>query len=298
MLIDKYTQKKLDMVYAEYDSTNAEGEGITVTRIFVENLEKGIKYIKDNNIKNISIDTSLDDFKKQTLDLSFLSEFKDIDSLTFAINLSKKTDISPIYNFTNLKMLRGVCDFEIDFSFLPHLRELYMTNLFENTKNYEKLTELTHLYIGPKTKDLKQLDKLKALEYIRILGSNLENLDGLKDLPNLRKIEIRNASKLQNIDELVLNDNVEDVLLENIKRLTDYSIFEKNTGIKYLCFWTTVDSLDFVPKMKSLESITFRNVKDGNLNPLLKSNTLKWVYFSKNKRHFTHTLDEITIKLN
>nr|WED70032.1 hypothetical protein PJ912_12170 [Pectobacterium colocasium] len=53
-----------------------------------------------------------------------------------------------------------------------------------------------------------------------------------------------------------------------------------------------VDSLDFIPSMKSIENIKFWNLKDGDMNYLFDAPTLKKVDFHPMK-NYTHKKDEI-----
>jgi internalin A len=294
MQIDEYDRSKL--VYEEYEIKNYLGEEEQRVGIFIENLDAGLQYLKDNNIKDFTLDTlerGAKGDKKQIIDFSFLKELKYITNLRIGVPLSKKTDITPIYELENLEELWTIDGFQLDMSYFPSLKLLLTGDLLKNTINYESLTELTNLLFSPKQKDLKHIQNLKSLEYIRMLQPKIETLEGLENLPNLREVVIRNASKLQNIEHIALNSSIKDILFENIKNLTDFSVLAKSSSIEELCFWTTIDSLDFVPKMKSLETITFKNVKDGNLKPLLDSKTLEGVYFYPEKKHFSHKLDEI-----
>ena len=59
----------------------------------------------------------------------------------------------------------------------------------------------------------------------------------------------------------------------------------------------TVESIDFIEKMKSLESLSFHNCKRGDLKPLFKCKSLKRVHIL-NKRHYTHKQSEINEYLN
>jgi len=289
MQIDEYDRSKL--IYGEYEIKNYLGEEMLAVRIFIENLEAGIKYLKDNNIKNFTVST-LHFEKKQTIDLGFLKDFKNTKYLCIAVPLSKKTDITPIYQLENLEGLWTIEGFQLDMNYFPRLKSLLAGDLLKDTISHESLTELIRLYLSPK-KDLKLLEKLQSLEYIGIFGNKVESLNGLRTLPKLKEVMIQNTSNLVNIDDIALNSDIKDIFFENTKRLTDFSILAKNRSIEELRLATTIDSLEFVPKMKSLKSITFSNVKDGNLEPLLESKTLEDVYFYPEKKHYTHKLDEI-----
>jgi internalin A len=261
--------------------------------IFIEKAEEGLEYHIKYEFKNISLRTHASGNKKQNIDLRFLTNMTHCISLDCGIPLSKKVDISPIYSLTNLEYLTTIKGFKIDVSYFPKLKHLYAAGLSEDTLNYETLTKLTVLSTSPNTKDLKLLENLKSLEYIGIYGNNIESLNGLRLLPKLQQVIIGHASKIQNIEDIALNSNIKDVFIENTKRLTDFSVLAKSESITDLRLATEIDSLEFVPKMKSLKSITFGNVKDGDLKPLLESKTLEDVYFYPEKRHFTHKLDEI-----
>ena len=55
------------------------------------------------------------------------------------------------------------------------------------------------------------------------------------------------------------------------------------------------DDLKFIQSMKSLLSFRFWNCKNGDLSPLLGNPILKDVYFTPNKKHYSHTLEQIKI---
>lgn len=279
--------------YQEYEAKNHLNEDEHRLMIFVEKLDIGLEYLKKSKFNNITIRTHKLGGSKQTIDLSFLKDFQHCVSLDIGVPLSKKTDISPIYHLENLIELSAINNFKVDVSFFPNLKMLYVDDLINSIENHESLSKLVRLYCSPKSKDLKQLEKLRNLEHIRMLSPRIENMSGIEKLPLLKELVVRNASKLCNIKHLAISKSIEEVLIENTRSLSDFSDFSKNGSIKELILATNIDSVNFVPKMKALEYISGNIIRDGNLQPLLDSQSLKNVDFYPQKKHYNLQLSEI-----
>ncbi|CNC70731.1 Uncharacterised protein [Yersinia similis] len=97
------------------------------------------------------------------------------------------------------------------------------------------------------------------------------------------------------VDALKINElnNLVFLYIEKCKNLSDFSFLNGNDSIEEI-FISELDSVSFVPEMNKIKSIKFWNLKDGDLNPILKSKTLKSVYFYPDKRNYNYKLDEIT----
>ncbi|EAT7817951.1 toxin, partial [Salmonella enterica] len=84
--------------------------------------------------------------------------------------------------------------------------------------------------------------------------------------------------------------------VEKCKKLTEFSFLRDNESICDL-FLSDVDSLSFIPEMKSIKNLKFWNLKDGDLSYLLNSSTLKTVDFHPDKKSYSHRKDEINKKI-
>ncbi|CAN5845677.1 hypothetical protein BH20ACI4_BH20ACI4_07250 [soil metagenome] len=271
------------------------GEGVQGIWIPIRRLDEGIEYVKKNKIADVYIwaDGSTE---KHTIDFDFLEEMKFLKSFHFAASLSKNSDITGIYSLENVKDFgwNATEKFPIDFANLSQLESLRIYH-FPQMTNFESLQKLKKFSIQSiKAKDLTFIEKLNRLEKLSLLRGDLISTEGLKKLENLKEVELRYLSKLVNIEDLALNPNVRKLSIEACKKLTDYSVLSKNEGIEFLSvFYSKIDSLKFVKEMKSIDYVSFSDLTDGDLMPLLQSKTLSEVRFYPQKKHYSHSEEEI-----
>ncbi len=133
---------------------------------------------------------------------------------------------------------------------------------------------------------------MKSVKKIRLLGS-YTSLDGIEGMRRLESLSLIFSPKV--VDALKINElsNLVFLYIEKCKNLSDFSFLNGNDSIEEI-FISELDSVSFVPEMNKIKSIKFWNLKDGDLNPILKSKTLKSVYFYPDKRNYNYKLDEIT----
>ena len=139
--------------------------------------------------------------------------------------------------------------------------------------------------------NLVQFSALRNLEVLHIYGSKIQNLDGVEKF-SIRELSLARNNKLDDIHKINEVSSLENLEIECCKKLLDFSFLKDNSYIEDL-FIDKLDSIDFVESMPNLKKINFWNCKDGNMTPLLKSQSLEDVNFYPNKRHYTHTLKEI-----
>lgn len=132
---------------------------------------------------------------------------------------------------------------------------------------------------------------MRNLEILHIYSSKIQNLDGVEKL-SIRELSLARNNKLEDIHKINEVSSLENLEIECCKKLLDFSFLKDNSYIEDL-FIDKLDSIDFVESMPNLKKINFWNCKDGNMTPLLKSQSLEDVNFYPNKRHYTHTLKEI-----
>ena len=123
------------------------------------------------------------------------------------------------------------------------------------------------------------LDKYPNLECIDMYYlRNLMSLDGIERMSNkIEYFSIQSASKLTNLDSIVK--------LKSLKGLGFINIGD-------------IDNLDFLYDMYEIESLAFGDTKilSGDLTPIVNHFNIKLAGF-QNKRHYSHTNDEIDLLL-
>ncbi len=265
-------------------------------KIHANQFEDGIEFAKKNNCNEIqltgplgqSIDAidfkPLDLVKEQLTDISFYG-FKDV----------KKIDsFDAIYSLKKLKRIsiQEKQSFKIDLSRFPSLTELGS----EYWKGLEHLTECNNLikltltkYTG---KDLKEFTQLKKLAVLHLYSSKTETLSGVDKIIELKELNLTRDTALASLEGINHANKLQKLHIEKCKLLTDYAILKKNKTISDL-FIDNLDSIDFVASMTALEKITFWDCKDGDMAPLLKVPRLKEVAFYPNRKHYTHTKEQI-----
>ncbi|KNC92030.1 hypothetical protein [Trabulsiella odontotermitis] len=256
-------------------------------------LSKGILYAVKKNLHNIKIVSPIEKTNNK-LDLSPLAGNDSIYSLYIAddINL-KKIDMSPLYGMANIKKitmqyLKG----SIDFSKFRALETLYITKADAeiDALNINTLTNL--LLVSIKNSNCEFISSIRNLNTLRISSTSIENLSGIEFLSNLKSLRITYSPNIVDISTINKIKTLSYLYVEKCRKLTDFSFLKDNESICNL-FLSDVDSLSFIPGMKSIENIKFWNLKDGDLSYLLNSSTLKNVDFHPHKKNYNYSKDEI-----
>jgi internalin A len=85
---------------------------------------------------------------------------------------------------------------------------------------------------------------------------------------------------------------LKDLYVEKCKRLRDFSCLNENDSIEEI-FISELDSIKFVSSMKEIKSLKFWDLQDGDISPVFAARSLKDVFFTPNKKHYTHTVQEV-----
>ena len=268
---------------------NLDGNYLT---IHVEDFQEGIKYAAQIKIRQIHLIGS------PAKDV--IVDFKELDNLSETLQvISFIQDIGNVVNFEsiyNLKEMRKVYfqdkqkfTFDISrFTKLQHLGSDYWDGLINLDKAYSLNSLVICKYPFP---DLLLLSALRNLEILHIYSSQIQSLYGVERL-SIRKLCLARNNKLEDIHQINEVSSLESLQIEGCRRLENFSVLKGNSHIEDL-FIDKLDSIDFVESMPHLKKINFWNCKDGNMSPLLKSQSLEVVNFYPNKKHYTHTLKEI-----
>lgn len=257
-------------------------------------LEEGLSYAYNNGYKNIRIFSLNINNSAITLDLSAFYNKSFISSLIISddFKVNKITNTEALYSLDNLESLSCSQKIKLDFSFLDKLKKLYIL-YNKNLINLNKLVFVEDLFLRSfNEENCSIINKMKNVKKIRLLGS-YTSLDGIEGMRRLESLSLIFSPKV--VDALKINElnNLVFLYIEKCKNLSDFSFLNGNDSIEEI-FISELDSVSFVPEMNKIKSIKFWNLKDGDLNPILKSKTLKSVYFYPDKRNYNYKLDEIT----
>ena len=208
-------------------------------------------------------------------------------------------DIGNVLNFDsiyNLKEMRNICfqdkqKFTIDISRFTKLQHLG-SDYWKGLVNLDKAYSLTSMVICKYPfSNLSLFSELRNLQILHIYSSQIRSLDGIEKLP-IKELCLAINNKLEDIHKINEISTLERLDIERCKMLTDFTFLRGNPYIQDLLI-DKPDSIDFIVYMPNLKKINFWNCKDGNMNPLLQSQSLEIINFYPNKKHYTHTIEEI-----
>lgn len=271
---DAIQEWEIDPQFIEEGLACAEKEGFPCIRILCLNQNAGRKYDLDFSIfSNRLFITGLD--------------------ISDSFRIRNLSNLEELYTLSNLRTLSfRDSKFAIDFSRLPQLEKLIL-RYNKKLKNISALKNLKHILIESLNEgDLQLLSGLESLQILRLTRGTFISTSGIEGLSKIERMDIHYQSKVQDISNINALPNLWKLHIERCKSLSNYSFLKGNTSIKDL-FIDNLDSIDFVPSMPNLEKIYFWCSKDGNMSPLLESKSLKSIYFSQNKKYYSHTVQQI-----
>ena len=258
--------------------------------------EQGIEYALANDCDGLQIDTwNIDDNSVMDFKL-FEKVANQIVCLSITnINTTNVANFEYIYSLKRLETFYcQQVDLHIDFTRFSSLRNI---GIFYNKNflNLDKLEQLESAVISKLTeKDMSLFSNWKSIKTLHIYQSQIECLKGIEDLIQIDTLVFAHNRKLIDISSINRLDYIGEVSFEKNSKLRDYSVLADNQNIHNL-FISDLDDLKFIQSMKSLLSFRFWNCKNGDLSPLLGNPILKDVYFTPNKKHYSHTLEQIKI---
>ncbi len=189
----------------------------------------------------------IEETKSTAVDLSFIKEFKDLESLYVD---GMKKGLENVQYLKKLKVLtfRGVKMNNLDFiSELSNLEELNL--LFGSYKNLESISHLK---------------QLKSIEFSRV--RQIPNFEFLNSLESLEKIEFEGMSKMEEIPDLSKLKKLKGIHVQNNLRLR------------------SIESISDIPNLKLFylsfpengKSINRKNLIEQSVQILLKSETIEY----------------------
>ncbi len=253
-----------------------------------------INYLYEHKLRRISINP----FQGYSSDnLDFLSRLEDyLEGITV---LDDRYDYRPLNRLHKLKSLGFVDNRRdtIDLSNFPKLESLacdYSKRLL-SLEGCERLQDLTLSGYKSPDKTLKQFPDLRSLKIFSLFQSNITSLDGIGKLLSLQEIALYRLSRLEDISAITdLSKTLIKIELDVCKRITNYDILAELKKMETLIISNSgaIPSLSFIKQMPKLNFLSFvgTNILDGDLSPTIG---LGYVGF-ENKKHYSHTFDEIS----
>ena len=260
-----------------------------------EFIDLGLKYAQKKAIDSIRI---------RTLNLNYGHRYKIDFKLIACQDFIRNFILEDDFKIVNLKEGRVLSDMqslvflslshpiEIEWGKLVNLERLELDSdkYIRGLSALKTLRKLLMVAVGQE--GFQEITALENLDSLDIGGRRLEHLNGIQSMKSLSSLTIGYASKLYDISPIASLPNLKTLHVERCKNMTDFSPLKGNNVIEKLTL-DQVERLDFVPQMQSLYAIKFFNCIDGDLRPLLESRTLKDILFCPNKKHYTHTLEQL-----
>lgn len=211
-----------------------------------DNIADDMEYAIKNKIKKIVISSRIGNYKLDNI--NFVEAYPEIQDLTISTYLN--VDYSAIHFLKGLTKLSidvlAGDNQEIDFSSFENLEDLNF-NWRKKTINLDKCSNLKSLIISKyKKKELTEFSNFRNLETLFVWQSSIENLDGIENLSNLRRLSLFKNKKLTSLKGL-----------ENLKNLVDLEIDECKS----------LESIEELKQLKNLKTLKIENC--GNIEDVI-----------------------------
>jgi hypothetical protein len=258
-----------------------------------DKLSETIKYILENNIKNIELNYYNGYKLKNVL---FLKEVRNV--VEGLLVVDSNIELKGIEELSNLKRLNlsDELNYSIDLSLFPQLEKcsLLWHKHYFNLNKCLLLRELLikKIKINKRYNDL--FSGLTSLEKLTFIQSSLENLDFLSNFKFLNTLEIYYSPSLKGINGLLYcKSSLQKLILDHCKNIENYEVLSELGLLEFLGINDSKELTDlkFIPKLKELKHLSFvgTNLKDGDLSPV---SHIKHVGFN-NKAHYSHTYEQL-----
>ncbi|SUB84220.1 Uncharacterised protein [Pragia fontium] len=282
------------MLKYEYNDT------IEFLEIEPKYLQEGLSYARVKGcskirLKNLLGNSSLKSNGELKADFSFFKDGFFVTDLMISEDV-KIDNLDGIYYLKELVFLSCEQKLPLNFSFLKNLETLYI-KYDKRFVGFNSLKKLKNVLVNSLNEnDCRIFTGMSTILKLRLTG-NFITLNGIEDIKNLNDLKVSYSPKLIDMNNINELDYLSSLHVEKCKGISDFSFLSENKSIKNL-FLSEVDSVDFVKNMGSLEDISFWNLKNGNLEPLLNCNSLRKVYFYPDKKNYNYKLKDFLILLN
>ena len=175
----------------------------------------------------------------------------------------------------------------------------------ENNKDISLLSKKAYIILwnyNTKNNTLCKLPANNSLQYLELNLSNCESVEGIKNFPHIKRLELHYCLKLVS-DEGLSNvaDSLEWLHINKSKKFKFANELIKLKKLKVLCLndCGSIDNLDFLQYFPSLVDFRFvnTNIKNGDLTPILEHKSLINAGFL-NKKHYNYNSETVKDILN
>lgn len=252
-----------------------------------KNIKQSIDYINSKGIKSITINPTY--FSVDSLD--FLQFVPNIEGLYL---LQGGLDINIINSLPKLKaLIIPEASGEIDFSNFPNLMVASFTH-DAKMKNIDHCKNLFWLWITKyKSDNLIHLKELINLKYLNLYKASIRNLEGIQHMRSLIHIRLDEAPKLESLEGL--SSSLENLQMLDIyagKKLTKYDSLRGLESLQQLELRKTGDteSIEFIKDLPSLKKVTLGfkvlNGKMGYLKEIQSVGFIDFPYYDYKMKDF------------
>lgn len=228
--------------------------------------------------------------------LEFLQEWTHVQKLSL-LNL-EGADLSGLRRLPHLTwLLADGCDGRLDFTWIPNLRELYLSwTPITDLGSLPGTVEVLHLSgFKPADGGVESLPDLPRLRELSVVNSKIQKLDGIERFKELVKLELALNPRLNFLCALSRSGHSKLEFLDicSCKKIADYATLQGLAALRVLRINAAgvIESLRFTVKLPRLEELRFveTTVTDGDMTPCLR---LKRVAFTS-KKHYTHSVKQV-----
>lgn len=266
-----------------------------IVEIDLLHLEEGIRYVKSEEIYSIKITNSSD--SKEPFDFSLFKDFSDLEVLliSFDVPTTRIKHIDYLYSLNINNLVLNKFDAYIEYGKLQNLKSLYLHITKHNTLD-SLPPQLKILTIqGWKDPDLSGLPRTSGLELLILNLCRLESLNGIESFFKLADLRLYGCHQLEDLEALnQLSESLSNLEFEACKRINSQQLSVlKLNQLERLSVLLSLDDIHFVGNFPALKRLGFRSVEDGDLNAIVNHPSMTGVGFPGNKKHYSHTREEL-----
>ena len=253
-----------------------------------------IKVINSENVTSILLSEANGWNDK---DIDFLVDIPNLKGIQIYSN--KISNLDAINNLKNLELIGLQTNSKIhpDFKIFPRLKNL-LVSWKPGTESCLGHASLEYMNVDKYPyQNLRQLSDNRSIKRLSIMSSKLESLDWVSSLPKLSKIDLSYCSKLSDITDLANCEALQELGFLSCKKIGEFPMMGKARLLKKLMIENcgSFDSLNPFKDCTSLEevfAIGETKIQDGDFNGILNIPSLR-IFHAANKRHYSHTREEI-----
>lgn len=184
----------------------------------------------------------------------------------------------------------------IDFKAFPELVDCSLEWSNSSESLFEVLSLKKLLINSYNKKSSDNFSKFINLEELSILNSQIEDIQGLSKLKNIKALRLGNLKKLTSLKGLNNLHELVELEIQKCKGIFTISEIQKLNKLERLLLLDSgnVPSIKGIEKLANLKDFIFyesTNIVDGDLTPLTKLSSLKKVSF-QNRRHYSHKRED------